>query len=645
MPTQQTAPFGEWLSPISAARVAAGSRPLARPRVYNGDLYWVEGRTAEGGRMVVARARPGQPPCTCTPAPFNVRTRVHEYGGGAYLPLPGGMLFSNFSDNLLYVQAGPLPPVALNQNEKHRYADFVLDHKRRRVIGVREDHSGPGPHPVNTICTIMLDGSNVDAPLIAGADFYTAPRLSPDGRQLAWLSWNHPRMPWEAAELWIADLRENGMAGNPRRIAGGGTESVCQPEWSPDGILYFVSDRSGWWNIYRLAGGRIEAIHPRHAEFGSPHWVMGESMYGFLSASEIACTYIENGISRLGRIDLASGAMRPIPSPYTDIQEIHAGPDTLLVIGGSPTMSLEVARIDLSGGAPEVLAQSFDARPLQGYLSIPDNISFPSASERTVQAFFYPPANRDYAAPPGERPPLVVLSHGGPTSMTTSTLRLSIQYWTSRGFAVLDVNYGGSSGFGRAYQDALKGMWGVVDVEDCVNGARHVVDRGLVDPERLIIRGGSAGGFTTLCALANHDVFKAGASHFGVSDLDAIDKDSHKFELRYNRYLIGPRPECDHIYIERSPVHYPERLNCPMIFFQGLEDKVVPPEQSQVMVNALRARGVPVAYVEFKDEGHGFRKSENIRRTLDAELYFYSKVFGFTLAEPVEPVAIANLAP
>jgi dipeptidyl aminopeptidase/acylaminoacyl peptidase len=327
---------------------------------------------------------------------------------------------------------------------------------------------------------------------------------------------------------------------------------------------------------------------------------------------------------------------------HTDIQELHAAAGTLLAIGGSPSTPLEVARIDAAGGVVEVLARAIDALPAAGYLSAPASIRYPSGG-RSVQAFHYAPANRDCRAPDGERPPLIVISHGGPTSMATSTLKLSIQFWISRGFAVLDVNYGGSSGFGRAYQDALKGQWGIVDVEDCVNGARWLAERGLADPQRLIIRGGSAGGFTTLCALANHDVFRAGASHYGVSDLKALDADSHKFESHYNNYLIAPSPQCEQLYLERSPVHHPERLRRPMIFFQGLDDKVVPPAQSEVMVEALRKRGVPVAYLTFEGEGHGFRKAENIRRALEAELYFYARVFGFTLADPVQPVAIENL--
>lgn len=643
MQTRQKAPYGEWLSPISAALVAAGTRSLARPYATGPDLYWLEGRATEGGRMTLLRARDGGAVSECTPFPFNVRTRVHEYGGAAYLPFDDSVLFSHFAENCLYLRRGDADPVRITRNEKHRHADFVLDRSRKRVICVREDHEQSDLHPVNTICAVALDGSGDTRVLVQGADFHAAPRLSPDGEQLAWLCWNHPRMPWETTELWLAGVRDDGSLDTPRKIAGGDAESICQPEWSPDGRLYFVSDRSGWWNLYRAEDDDIVPVHPKSAEFGRPHWTLGNSMYGFLSAGEIGCTYIDNGVSHLARIDVAAGTLHSIPTPYTDVQDLYVGPGFMVLIAGSPTTPLEVARIDVASGQVDVLARSFDTLPAQAYLSIPQSISFPSVDGRTAHAFHYPPQNGDCVAPDGEKPPLIVISHGGPTGMATSTLKLSIQYWTSRGFAVLDVNYGGSSGFGRAYQDALKGQWGIVDVEDCISGAHFLTKRGLADPDRLIIRGGSAGGFTTLCALAFHDTFKAGASYYGVSDLKGLDDDSHKFESHYNHYLIAPSPECEQIYRERSPSNHTDRLQCPMIFFQGQDDKVVPPQQSELMVNALKARGVPVAYLAFEGEGHGFLKSQNIQRTLEAELFFYAKVFGFALPDAVEEIEIHNL--
>ena len=643
MHTRQNAPYGEWLSPISASLVAAGSRPLAQPRINGSDIYWLEGRATEAGRMTLLRSRDGGPASECTPPPFNVRTRVHEYGGAAYFPLDDGVLFSHFADNRLYIQQGAAAAMPVTGNERHRHADFIHDHARKRLISVREDHEQSDAQPINTVCAVALDGSGAETVLVQGADFYAAPRLSPDGKQLVWLCWDHPRMPWVGTELWLADVMEDGLLGAPRKIAGGPSESICQPEWSPDGRLYFVSDRSGWWNIYRWDDEGIVPLHPKSAEFGCPHWVFGKAMYGFISANEIGCTYIENGVSHLARINVTNGVLQSIPTQYTDIQELRIGPVCMVLIAGSPTTPLEVVRLDIASGKSDILARSIDTLPARDYLSVPDSISFPSTNGRIVHAFHYSPANYDYAAIAGEKPPLIVISHGGPTGMATSTLKLSTQYWTSRGFAVLDVNYGGSSGFGRAYQDALKGLWGIVDVEDCVSGARFLTERGLADPRRLIIRGGSAGGFTTLCALAYHDIFKAGASYYGVSDLKALDDDSHKFESHYHNYLIAPAPECERIYLERSPIHHTDRLKSPMIFFQGLDDKVVPPPQSEAMVEALKARGIPVAYLAFEGEGHGFRKSQNIQRTLEAELYFYARVFGFTLPEPVDEVIIYNL--
>lgn len=638
--SKQAAICGAWPSPISAAIVAAGASPLSQVALDGADVYWLAGRASEGGRTTLLRQR-GQDAVEMTPAPFNVRSRVHEYGGGALLVADGVVYFSNFADNRLYAASEGYGPVALTSEAAHRYADFVLDSGRQRLISVREDHAGEG-HPVNTICAIGLDGA--ETVLVDGSDFYAAPRLSPDGRQLAWLSWNHPNMPWQGTELWLADVDAAGALANPRLVAGGIDESICQPEWSPSGALHFVSDRSGWWNLYRLAGGAVQPLCDRAAEFGMPHWSFGDSTYGFRSDEEIICTYIENGVSRLAQLSTASGKLQPIANPYEEIRHLRVAGSVVALLGGAPTIPLELARIDLYTGFHEVLARSITELPDVGNLSIPESITYPTTGHRIAHAFYYPPRNADYEAAPGSKPPLMVISHGGPTGMASNTLKLATQYWTSRGFAVLDVNYGGSSGFGRAYRDALKGQWGVVDVDDCVAGARHLAARGMVDPERLVIRGGSAGGLTTLCALTFHDVFKAGASYYGVSDLKGLDDDSHKFESHYNEYLIAPQPEAQMLYLLRSPINHADQLKRPMIFFQGLDDKVVPPQQSEVMVNALRAAGVPVAYITLEGEGHGFRKADSIVRTLEAELYFYLRVFGIASPEALAPVAIDNLS-
>jgi dipeptidyl aminopeptidase/acylaminoacyl peptidase len=639
-PSKQIVPFGAWPSPISAGVVAAGAAPLSQLALDGDDCYWLAGRASEAGRTTLMRQR-GAASAEVTPAPFNVRNRVHEYGGGAFAVDAGTVYFSHFADNRLYVAADGAAPRALTPEGPLRYADFVMDRARARLIAVREDHSAGSASPVNTICAVGLDGAQ--AVLVQGADFYAAPRLSPDGSMLAWLSWDHPRMPWQGTELWVAEIDADGALAEPHLVAGGPGESICQPEWSPAGVLHFVSDRSGWWNLYRFDAGTVHPLCPREAEFGAPHWTFGGSMYGFRPDGEIVCTYIENGVSRLARLDTATGALEPVATPYQEIRELRVHGDTVAMLAGSPVIALELARFDMDTGRREVLARSIAQLPPERYLSVPESISYPSTGGRTAHAFYYPPCNADAEAPAGTLPPLMVIGHGGPTGMAASTLKLATQFWTSRGFAVLDVNYGGSTGFGRAYRDSLKGQWGVIDVEDCVEGARHLAARGVVDPERLVIRGSSAGGLTTLCALAFHDVFKAGASYYGVSDLKGLDDDSHKFESHYNEYLIAPKPQSEALYLERSPINHTGRLNRPMIFFQGLDDKVVPPQQSEAMVQALRARGVPVAYMALEGEGHGFRKADSIVRTLEAELYFYQRVFGIAPAGAAAPVAIDNL--
>jgi dipeptidyl aminopeptidase/acylaminoacyl peptidase len=637
--TPTIAPFGAWPSTISAARVAAGATPLASLMLGGADgsdIFWLAGRAAEAGRNTLLRHH-GVTTEELTPAPFNVRSRVHEYGGGAYVVDGETLYFSHFKDNCIYrMTAGDdATPAAVTQPGRQRFADFVVDRPRNRLIAVRELH-GEDEHeqPANTLCAIDLRGEvgaglGAETVLAKGADFYSSPRLSPDGRTLAWLSWDHPRMPWQGTTLWLADFNEDGTLSAPKRIAGGAEESICQPEWSPDNLLHFVSDRSGWWNLYRLCRDRqrTEGLCPMEAEFASPHWTFGNSMYGFRSAGEIICSYIDKGVSRLARLLPGSGKLECIANPYEEIRELRVAAGYIAMLAGGPTIPMELARIDFTEEGVEILAQSIDELPDEADLSVPDSISYASANGRTAHAFYYPPRNGAVRGPDGARPPVIVIGHGGPTGMTVNTLNLKTQFWTSRGFGVLDVNYGGSTGFGRAYRDLLKEQWGVVDVEDCVYGARALVERGLADGERLIIRGSSAGGLTTLCALTFHDVFKAGASYYGVSDLKGLDDDSHKFESHYTEYLIAPRAQADAIYQARSPINHTDKLSRPMIFFQGLDDKVVPPQQSQMMVEALKKRGIPVEYVELEGEGHGFRKAENIVRTLEAELGFYQTIF------------------
>ena len=632
-----TAPFGTWTSTITAARVAAGVRPVGSPRIVGDRVLWLQSLPEDNGRTAVA-TQGGGAPRIVTPAPFNVRTRVHEYGGGAYTAAGDTIWFSNFADNLVYVQVGDAAPVAITADGAQRHADLELDAAHGRLVAVREQHGGEG-EPRNTIVALNLDGSG-SSTLVEGADFYASARVSPEGRRLAWLSWNHPRMPWEGTELWLAAIADDGTLTHARCVAGGPAESLCQPVWAPDGRLYVVSDRSGFWNLYRLEAAGLVQVLPMEAEFGLPQWVFGQSSYGFSGPHEIVATCRENAISRLLRIDVRTGVATTLPAPFEDIVELRVGPGFAVVEAGSPTAPTRIARIALADGRVTVLASSMDDLPDAALLSTPRTIRFLGADGRTAHAFHYPPRNAGFQAPAGERPPLIVIGHGGPTAMASNTLKLATQFWTSRGFAVLDVNYGGSTGFGRAYRQLLSGQWGIVDVEDCIAGARHLADQGLVDGDRLAIRGGSAGGYTTLAALAFHDVFKAGASYYGVGDLRALDADTHKFESRYTTDLLAPLPERERLYAERSPIHSAHRLSCPVIFFQGLDDKVVPPAQSETMVAALRAQGIPVAYIAFEGEGHGFRKKESNQRALEAELSFYAQVFGFEPGDAIPRVAL-----
>jgi len=608
------------------------------------EIYWIELRPRESGRNVVVKYTKDSRRVDMTPPPFNARTRAHEYGGGDYLVHEGMVYFSNFADQRLYRTDGNTSPEPVTAAVDVRYAEPCIDAANNRLICIREDHRGNG-EAVNTIVAVSVDG-NADTGeiLVQGNDFYASPKLSPDGTHLAWLTWNHPNMPWDGCELWVGEVSPEGALENIRWVAGGTHESIFQPEWSPAGVLYFSSDRNGWWNLQRISdAGQIESVFPTKGELGMPQWVFGTSQYAFASDELIVCSHIKQGVSQLALLDLRNQKLEEIDCPFTDIQYLRATADYAVFRAGSPTEVAAIARLNLETKRIDTLRLANDLEVFPAYFSIPRPIEFPTEAGLTAHGFFYPPQNPDYQATENEKPPLIVKSHGGPTASATTALALSIQYWTSRGFAVLDVNYGGSSGYGRQYRERLNKKWGIVDVDDCVNGARYLVTRGEVDRDRLIITGGSAGGYTTLCALTFRDVFKAGASHFGVSDAEALAKDTHKFESRYLDGLLGPYPEKRDVYQERSPINFTERLSCPVIFFQGLEDKVVPSNQAEKMVEALRSKGIPVAYVAFEGEQHGFRQAKNIKHALDAELYFYSRVFGFELAEPAEPVSIENL--
>ena len=643
MVAKTLAPYGSWCSPITSDLIVSETVGLSQVMLDGDDAYWVELRPAEGGRCVVVQRTATGEVRDVISSPHSARSRVHEYGGGSFAVADGTVWFSNFSDQRLYRQGPAGGPEVVTSARAYRYADGIIDRQRGRLIGVCEDHSHPEGEAVNTLVSIGFEGNGEPRVLVSGNDFYASPCLSPDGSRLAWLSWNHPNMPWDGTELWVALLGVDGCVASKELVAGGVDEAIFQPAWSPDGVLYFVSDRGGWWNICRRRSSRVEAVTDTDAEFGLPHWVFGQSTYDFEASDRIVCCYCRQGEWYLGSLNTNSLKLEEIGTPYTEIRSVRAAPGKAVFIGASPIEFPSVIELDLTSHETTVLRSGGTADVDASFFSIPEPIAYRTEGGLTAHGFFYAPRNPHFEGPPEERPPLLVMSHGGPTAATTSGLQLPIQYWTSRGIAVLDVNYGGSTGYGRAYRQRLDGQWGIVDVNDCLNGARFLAARGDVDADRLMIRGGSAGGFTTLCALIFSSVFKAGASRYGVSDLEALAKDTHKFESRYLDRLIGPYPKARELYLERSPIYAAERLSCPVIFFQGLEDEIVPPNQTEMMVDALRTKGIPVAYLAFEGEQHGFRRAENIKRALDAELYFYSRVFAFKPADPVVPVRIDNL--
>ncbi|MFL5951636.1 MAG: prolyl oligopeptidase family serine peptidase [Gaiellaceae bacterium] len=632
------APYGSWSSPITLDLVTnEGGVAYGYLSVDAEGLYWLESRPQEEGRQALVFLPHGGSAVDVVPAGFNVRTRVHEYGGGAWFRDGATVFCSSFDDSRLYRIDGPGAdprPITPEPPAPHawRYADGRVFADGRLIVCVRESHAEG--EPVNELVVLPADGSEEPRVIAAGRDFYAAPRPSPDGTRLAWLAWDHPHMPFEGTDLCVGDLAADGTCANARRVAGSATESIFQPEWGADGTLYFVSDRTGWSNLYAEKDGEVNALTQEEAEIGYPQWVFDLSRYAFLDDGTIACLVTRDAVDSL---ELYDGTLKRVDLPYTNLGALRSDGRRIFVVGASATEPSSLLEVDPAASF-SVVRRSTELTLDDAYLSKPEALTFGGA-----HGFYYAPKNPEFSGAADERPPLIVYVHGGPTAHVPPVLQLSVQFFTTRGIGVVDVNYGGSTGYGREYRDRLRGEWGIVDVEDSAAAARYLAERGDVDPARVEITGGSAGGYTTLLALAVRDEFAAGTSQFGVADLVTFHADTHKFESHYDEYLVGPWPAAMDLYRERSPITHADAISRPLLLLQGLDDKVVPPAQSEVIVKALEQRGIPHAYIAFAGEGHGFRKAENQKRALAAHASFLAQVFGFELADDVEPIEIENL--
>lgn len=643
------APFGSWTSPFSLDLVAdAGGMSFGYIDITRDGVYWTETRPLEAGRTALVFQPHGGEAVDVVPPDFNVRSRVHEYGGGAWVRDGSVVFCSSFEDSRLYriespgAEPQPITPEPGEPNAL-RYADGRVFADGRLIACVRESHGGG--EPVNELVVLPADGSAEPSVIATGRDFYAAPRPSPDGAKLAWLAWDHPYMPFECTELWIADLSAEGELSNDRLVAGSETESIFQPEWSPEGVLHFASDRTGWSNLYVVRDGDLQALTHEEADLGFPQWVFDLSRYGFLADGRIAAVFTRRAVDGLELLDPSTGELERLDLPYTSIYPLASDVSLVAFAASSPTEPPAVVQVDVESGQRAVLRRSTELELDERYVSIAEAIEFEGTDGLPSYGFFYPPKSPDFTGREDELPPLLVSVHGGPTAHVTSSLDLDVQFYTSRGIAVVDLNYGGSTGYGREYRDRLRRRWGEIDVEDSAAAVRYLAERGDIDPARVEITGGSAGGYTTLLVLAIRDEFAAGASYFGVADLVTFHEDTHKFESHYDEYLVGKWPEEIEVYRERSPVNHADSISRPLLLLQGLDDKVVPPAQSEVIVEALKQRGIPYAYIAFEGEGHGFRKAENIKRALEAHLSFLGQVFGFEPADEIQPIAIENLEP
>ncbi|HEX4299290.1 MAG TPA: prolyl oligopeptidase family serine peptidase [Gammaproteobacteria bacterium] len=621
-------PCGSWPSPLTVEQAAGAQKRFLQPRVFGDAIYWLEGRPEEGGRTVLVRHAQGHRH-DLTPRPFDVRSRTHEYGGGAYAISAVGAFFCNQADQCIYkVQDGA--PQRLTAPGARRYADLVPDLARDRLICVCEDLEGT---PRDYLAAVSLTDGSI-TPLAEGFDFYGSPALAPDGSALAWLAWNHPQMPWDGCELWLAEIGADGALHEPRSIAGGSQESIFQPRWSPDGVLYFISDRTGYWNLYRYAGGDAHEACADPADYGYAQWLSGMSAYGFLADGALVAVRVEAGRSHPIRIE-ASGRRTPLTARYSHIEHLDAADGRVVMLAGAADAAMGVVAGD--GQDFEVLSEGGFDWPA-GHLSQAEGLRFPTSGGEEAHLWYYPPTHADCSVPEGELPPLILRCHGGPTAMNGDALDPRVQFWTSRGFAFADLNYRGSTGFGRAYRQSLAGNWGVKDVEDSVRAVAQLAALGLADWQRAAVSGSSAGGFTALAAVAFRQVFRACSVQYGISELETAMTDTHRFEARYGDSLLGPWPEARDLYRARSPLHAAAQIRAPVLFFQGLKDRVVLPDQTERMQKALRANKIPSACLSFAEEGHGFRRADTLRRVLGAELSFYAQVFDLAPADPLTPL-------
>ncbi|XP_065847073.1 uncharacterized protein [Euphorbia lathyris] len=681
-----TAPYGSWKSPVTADIVSGTTKSLGGTAIDgHGHFFWLESRPTEAGRSVLVKGaeKPGESPIDITPKDFSVRTTAQEYGGGAFAVSEDTVIFANYKDQRLYKQfidpigfknfsvhmllwkqklkcfcASPVPLTPDYGSLDVSYADGVFDSRFNRFVTVMEDRRESSTNSTTVIVAISQNADNIEEPkvLVSGNDFYAFPRIDPKGERIAWIEWSHPNMPWDKAELWVGYIAENGDVYKRTCVAGCDAaivESPTEPKWSSSGELFFVSDRkSGFWNLYKWneSVNDVQALYPLDAEFTRPLWVFGINSYELIRSNEgknlIACSFRQKGRSYLGILDYAQSSLSLLDIPFTDIENINAGHQCVYVEGASGIHPSSVAKVNLDEQGTRVVdfriiwSSSPDSSKYSSFFSLPEFIEFPTeVPGQTAFAYFYPPSNPMYRASPEEKPPLLLESHGGPTCEARETLNLSIQYWTSRGWAFVDVNYGGSTGYGREYRERLLRNWGIVDVNDCCSCAKLLVDNGKADSERLCITGGSAGGYTTLAALAFRQTFKAGASLYGVADLSMLRAEIHKFESHYIDNLVGDEKN----YFERSPINFVDGFSCPIILFQGLEDKVVPPDQARTIYKALKEKGLPVALVEYEGEQHGFRKAENIKFTLEQQMLFFARLVGhFDVADEITPIKIEN---